>query len=257
MPSALETVAIGALVLAAPSMSFAAAEPQSTQKPSASTQAELARIVTEQLDAIGRGDMQAYGKDMADELLYIPSDGSVFSKPQILERTLRFHDAGVGKKFEPLEDVRVIENGNSAILMARVVEHMYYRGTDIVGRYQRTQHFVRRDGRWQATLIQFTEIPENHLPRASVPAEMLRRYVGRYALTDGLINRITEEDGKLMSCFRRACTKNELVPLSDSRFRTAGDSGDVIFVTDFTGRATHYVYRYPDGQEIIATRLAD
>lgn len=257
MPSALQTVAIGALALAAPPMSFAAAEPQSTARPPASTQAELERIVTEQLDAIGRGDMQTYGKDMADELLYIPSDGGVFSKPQILERTLRFHNAGGGKKFEPLQDVRVFENGNSAILTARVVEHMYYRGTDIVGRYQRTQHFVRRDGRWLATLIQFTEIPENHLPRAKVPGKMLRRYVGRYALTDGLINTVTEENGKLLSCFRQDCRKDELVPIGGSRFRTTGDVGDVIFVTDPSGRVSHYVYRYPDGQEIIATRLAD
>ena len=43
---------------------------------------------------------------------------------------------------------------------------MIYGNREFVDCFQRSEHFVWRNGHWQAVLIQFTAIPENH--RASV-----------------------------------------------------------------------------------------
>jgi ketosteroid isomerase-like protein len=187
--------------LSLPSRSLSQAA--SPHKASEATKAELIRIVTEQLAAVGRGDMKTYGKDMADELIYITSDGNAASKEKILARTLSAFVAGVGKRFEDLEDVQVIENGTSAILTSHVVEHVIHAESEFVERFQRSEHFVRRNGRWQAVLIQFTEIAENHVVPVSVESKKLDDFVGKYAWTKGIVNTITKEDGKLMSAMAR------------------------------------------------------
>lgn len=227
----------------------------SQENASSATKTELIRIVTEQLAAIGRGDMKTYGKDMADELIYIPSDGVAYSKEQILARTLRFFAAGVGKRFEDLENVRVIENGQSAILISQVVEHVIHAQSQFVERFQRSEHFVRRDGRWQAVLIQFTEIAENHLAPVHVESTKLDSFVGKYAWTKGVVNTITKEDGKLMSQWRANGSKVELLARNDTTFFTRDDTGETIFVKDENRRVTHYVYRRSDGQLGRAARL--
>jgi len=233
--------------------SFSQDQPANTASPAA--RAELIRIVTGQLAAIGRGDMDTYGKDMAEELIYIPSDGGLYSKEQILARTLRYFKAGVGKKFDDLQDVQVIENGDSAILTGKVMEHVIYGEREFAERFQRSEHFVRRDGRWQAVLIQFTLIPENHRTPVKIDPKRLDECGGRYAWTEGLINTITKEDGKLLSQFRKEGTKVELLPLNDTTFFTRDDLSETIFMKDRHGRVTHYVYRRPDGQEVCAQRI--
>jgi ketosteroid isomerase-like protein len=239
--------------LCLPSVSVSQTAPPS--KASEATKMEVIRIVTEQLAAVGRGDMKAYGKDMAEELIYITSDGFAYSKDAILSRTLNAFTAGVGKRFEDLEKVQVIENGPSAILTSQVVEHVIHAESQFVERFQRSEHFVQRDGRWQAVLIQFTEIAENHLVPVNVESRKLDGFVGKYAWTKGIVNTITKDGGKLMSQWRANGSKVELLALNDTTFFTRDDTGETIFMKDGAGRVTHYIYRRPDGQLGHATRL--
>ena len=222
---------------------------------SAATRAELIRIVTEQFSAIVRGDMGTYGKDMAEELIYIPDNGIAQSKKQVLARTLRNFKAGVVKKFEDIQDVRVIENGESAILVCQLNEYLIYKGHEFVDRLRRSEHFVRRNGRWQAVLIQWTGIPVNHRAPVRIDSKKLDAYVGRYEWTNGLINTITKEDGKLMSQWRADGSRDELLPLNDTTFFARDDLGETIFVQNGVSRVTQYIYRRPDGQEFRAKRI--
>jgi hypothetical protein len=228
---------------------------QSLGSASAATRADLIRIVTEQFSAIVRGDMEAYGKDMAEELIYIPDNGIAQSKEQVLARTLRNFKAGVVKKFEDIQDVRVIENGQSAILICQLNEHVIYDGHEFVDRLRRSEHFVRRNGRWQAVLIQWTAIPVNHRAPVKIDSNKLDAYVGRYEWTNGLINTITKEHGKLMSQWRADGTKVELIALNDTTFFARDDLGETSFVKNGASKVTQYIYRRPDGQEFRAKRI--
>jgi ketosteroid isomerase-like protein len=222
---------------------------------SADTRAQLLQIVNEQFAAITRGDMAAYGSSMADDLLYIPDWGTVYTKSQILARTLRTFNEGVGKIFQDVRDVHMVDNGNSAILTCEVVERVIYGGQEFRDRLRRTVHFVRRNDRWLAVMIQFTTVPESHQMSVETDSSRLDAYVGRYAWTSGLVNTISREDGKLMSQWRTTGSKTEQLALNDSTFFARDDLGVVIFKKDNAGRVTHYIYRRPDGQEFKANRI--
>jgi ketosteroid isomerase-like protein len=222
---------------------------------SARTQAELLRIINDQFSAITRGDMPAYGSSMADELLYIPDWGTVYSKQQILARTLRTFNEGVGKIFQDVRDVHVVDFGNSAIFTCDVVERVIYGDQELMYRLRRTIHFVRRDGRWLAVMIQFTTVPESHRVAVKADSSVLDAYAGRYVWTSGLVNTLTLEDGRLMSQWRPTGSKTEELPLNDSTFFARDDLGVLVFNRDNAGRVTHYIYRRADGQELKAKRM--
>jgi ketosteroid isomerase-like protein len=226
-----------------------------TAASSARVRDELLRIVNEQFSAITRGDMAAYGSSMSEDLLYIPDWGTVYSKQQILARTLRTFNEGVGKIFQDVRDVHVVDHGNSAILTCEVVERMIYGDQELRDKLRRTVHFVRRNGRWLAVMIQFTTVPESHRIAVKTDSTVLDAYVGRYAWTSGLVNTFSREGGSLVSQWRPTSSKNEQLPLNDSTFFFRDDFGLVIFEKDSTGRVTHYIYRRADGQEFRADRM--
>ena len=219
------------------------------------TEAELLRIVTDQFSAITRGDMAAYGSSMADDLIYITHLGTVYSKPEILARTLRYFKEGMGRKFSDIRDVHVVEDTGSAIFTCEVTRQTTYGDQKFRERLQRTVHFVRRNGRWQAVLIQLTVVPENHHVAAQIDSPRLDAYVGRYLWTSGMVNTITREGGKLMSQWRATGSKTELLPLNETTFFGRDDLGETIFVKNDAGRVTHYIYRRADGQEFRAKRI--
>ena len=219
------------------------------------TEPELLRIVTDQFSAIERGDMAAYGSSMADDLLYIPDWGTVYSKREILARTLRSFKEGVGKKFEDIRDVHVVQDGGSAILTCEVIERVIYGNQEFRDRLRRTVHFVPRNGRWLAVLIQFTTVPENHHIAVQSDSMRLDAYVGRYLWTSGLVNTITREGGKLMSQWRATGSRTELLPINETTFFARDDLGQTIFVKNDAGQVTHYIYRRADGQEFRAKRI--
>lgn len=257
MKLATSATRIGALVIVM-CLSYSAAcmgQEADTTARSARTKAQLLQIVKEQFSAITRGDMTAYGSSMADDLLYIPDWGSVYTKEQILARTLRTFNEGVGKIFQEVRDVHVVDNGNSAILTCEVVERLIYGDQELSDRLRRTVHFVRRNDRWLAVMIQFTTVPESHQISAKTDAHNLDAYVGRYAWTPGLVNTFSREGGKLMSQWRATGSKSEQLPLNDSTFFARDDLGVVIFKKDNAGSVTHYIYRRPDGQEFRANRI--
>jgi ketosteroid isomerase-like protein len=254
LPSVSHTYAL-VLVLALSYPAPCGAQNASATASSARTQAELLRIVNDQFSAITRGDMAAYGSSMADELLYIPDWGTVYSKQQILARTLRSFNEGVGKIFQDVRDVHVVDLGNSAIFTCEVVERVIYGDQEFRDRLRRTVHFVRRDGRWLAVMIQFTTVPESHRIAVKADSSVLDAYVGRYAWTSGLVNTLTREDGRLMSQWRPTGSKTEELPLDDSTFFARDDLGVLVFKRDNDGHVTHYIYRRPDGQEFKANRI--
>ena len=249
---ALRTTMVGMLllVLAIPTIAAHEAPPAD-----ATTRAELIRIVSEQLDANTRGDMTTYGRHMAADLVYIPSEGGQFTKDQVLSRGSRLFDQGVIKRFGPLRDIRLIEQGDSAVLTARVTEDVLYAGQKITYDLVRSSHFVKRNGEWETVLIQFKELAQNHLPPQSRKASELRAFAGRYALTKGLIVTVKFENGKLFSRTWAGGTWDELLPIANHAFRWKNDPADITFVAPAGGKVTHYVYRRPDGQQLIARRV--
>lgn len=136
-----------------------------------------------------------------------------------------------------------------------VCERVIYGGQEFRDRLRRTVHFVRRNDRWLAVMIQFTTVPESHQVSVEMDSSALDAYVGRYAWTSGLVNTISREGGKLMSQWRATGSKSEQLALNDSTFFARDDLGVVIFKKDNAGRVTHYIYRRPDGQEFKANRI--
>lgn len=252
MAPRMAMIATLSLIVAIPTIAAHQAPPMDT-----TTRAELVRIVNEQLNANTRGDMASYGRHMAADLIYIPSEGGQFTKDQILSRGSRLHDQGVIKRFGPLRDIHLVEHGDSAVLTARVTEEVLYGRQKITYDLVRSSSFVKRDGEWQAVLIQFTELPQNHLPLQSLKSSELRALAGRYGLTKGLVVTVKFENGKLLSRTWAGGSWDELIPVGDGAFRWKNDPADIIFVNRAGGPVTHYVYRRPDGQQLIAVRVGD
>lgn len=249
---AARLVAATALFLAHGVNEAAVIEPSVT-----STRAELVRITKDQLDAANRDDMTSFGRDLAEDLIYIPSEGTPFSKAQVLARNARLFNAGVIKKWGEPRDIRVVDEGNSALLTARVTEVVSYGRQDLTYELVRTAHFAKRGGQWKTVLIQLTELPENHLQPEIRTLGELRAILGRYALTKGFVVTVKLDAGKLYSRTRSDGSWDELVPVGNQAFRWPHDPADITFVRSPQGRVTHYVYRRPDGQQLVATRLAD
>lgn len=110
---------------------------------------EVRRLERAWLDAYEQHDAKAMDAIVADDFTITFPDGSMQTKPQIMEMIRRPRPpAGQGSRFYT-EDVRARVYGDTVILLGRVVSE-YVRGGQTVKEASRyTDTYVKRGGRWQ------------------------------------------------------------------------------------------------------------
>ena len=100
-------------------------------------------------------DAAALKRILADDWIGIDFEGTVLTKPQALVGIAS--DSG-SLASTVLRNMKVRVYGNTAVVTGTDTETGDYHGKDSSGRYQWTDVFVRRGGRWQAVSSQSTKL---------------------------------------------------------------------------------------------------
>ena len=133
---------------------LAAALPLSAGRPVNSRQAdgaeqEVRKLERAWLDAYEQSDAKAMDAIVADDFTITFPDGSMQTKPQIMEMIKRPRNpASPATKFYT-EDVRSRAYGDTVILMGRVVSEYVRDGKTVKDASRYTDTYVKRGGRWQ------------------------------------------------------------------------------------------------------------
>lgn len=101
-------------------------------------------------------DAAALTRILADDWIGIDFEGTVLNKEQALSGIVS--DLSGSLDSTVLRDMKVRVYGNTAVVTGTDTETGDYHGNDRGGRYQWTDVFVRRGGRWQAVSSQSTKL---------------------------------------------------------------------------------------------------
>jgi ketosteroid isomerase-like protein len=107
-------------------------------------------------DADLRKDATVLKRILADDWIGIDFEGTVLNKEQALAGLVS--DFAGSLESTMLRDMKVRVYGNTAVVTGTDTETGDYHGQDSSGRYQWTDVFVRRGGRWQAVSSQSTRL---------------------------------------------------------------------------------------------------
>jgi len=224
------------------------------QSSDAAATARTERVVAavkERLQAISQGDRESWSRLTAEDAILVNDDGSVKGK------------AAVAASFPPvgqdvISDVRdavVRDCGASVVVTYRADEVETFGSGSVESALRRTEVWVLREGRWQALTTQGTIVPTMRWSVVTLDPKLLEEYTGRYEWSPGNVDTVSREGGRLYSRFTGDSDKDELFATSDATFFARDDFAFVSFVRGPGGRITHYVYRRPDGQSILARRV--
>lgn len=107
---------------------------------------EVRKLERAWLDAYEKRDVAAMNTIVADDFTITFSDGSMQTKPQIIESLKR--PGGSSSKFYT-EDVRSRQYGDTVILIGLVVSEWKQNDKPMIDRSRYTDTYVKRNGRWQ------------------------------------------------------------------------------------------------------------
>jgi ketosteroid isomerase-like protein len=118
----------------------AAAQPQGPA-------AEVEALERELVAAIGRGDLAAYDRIVADDYIVFPASGPETTKAEILKayRSGALHYTGL-----EIFDVKAKVFGDTAVVGAKTKGMRREGDRDVPNRVRYIRVFARRGGRWQA-----------------------------------------------------------------------------------------------------------
>jgi ketosteroid isomerase-like protein len=152
--------------------SIADAQPETNHAP-VSDEEQIRQVEIEWGDAFLRRDLATLDRLMADEYILTDPLGNVRGKAESLE-AIKTNEV----LFESTEsdNVKVLINGDTAVVSARSTFRGRYKGWSMAGRYQYTDVLVKRRGSWLAV--------GSHITALGVGALRLR--VGRF-VSDWLV----------------------------------------------------------------------
>lgn len=135
---------------------------------SAQTQAEqeVRKLERAWLDAYERHDAKAMDAIVADDFTITYADGSVQTKPQIINiiNAPRRADQPPLKVYT--EDVQARVYGDAVVLTGRVVTEWQQNGQPVKQQNRYTDTYVKRGGRWQVVASHLSSVPK---PKAQSP----------------------------------------------------------------------------------------
>jgi hypothetical protein len=181
----------------------------------------------------------------------VSDDGSVKNKAAV---AASFPRAGQ----DVLSDLRdaVVRNSGAAVVVTYLVREVEtFASSSIETTLRRTEVWVSRDGRWQAVATQGTLLPVMHWNVVTPDPKLLDEYTGRYEWSPGRVDTVTRAEGRLYSSFGGSSDRDELFATGEATFFAQNDFSFISFVRGAGGRITHYVYRRPAGQSVVARRL--
>jgi ketosteroid isomerase-like protein len=110
---------------------------------------EVRKLERAWLDAYEQSDAKAMGAIVADDFTITFPDGSMQTKPQIMEMIKRPRGPASPAPRFYTEDVRSRAYGDTVILMGRVISEYAREGKTVKDASRYTDTYVKRGGRWQ------------------------------------------------------------------------------------------------------------
>jgi ketosteroid isomerase-like protein len=125
---------------------------------------EVERLERDLVAAIGRGDLAAYDRIVADDYVAFLPDGGESSKPEILAS----YRSGA-RRYTGLEifDVKARVFGETAVVSAKTKGFRWEAGRDVPNRVRYIRVFAKRNGRWRAVAQMSAPLPQEDSVRTS------------------------------------------------------------------------------------------
>jgi ketosteroid isomerase-like protein len=122
-----------------------------------SAQQEVRKLERAWLDAYEKRDVAAMTAIVADDFTITFVDGTMQTKPQIIESLKR--PGGSSSKFLT-ENVQSREYGDTVILIGTVISEWTRNGKAMSDRSRYTDTYVKRNGRWQVVASHLSNAPK-------------------------------------------------------------------------------------------------
>lgn len=201
---------------------------------------QLERKTQELLDAIAAGNREPWVRYLHDDLIYAAEDGSIKSKPQLLEELQPLPKQIWGKL--RVAHFRTVRSGSTAVCSYVTEEEEGYYGQVIHARYQSTDTWIETTGGWRLLASQVLALRDDP-PHLALPAAALDQYVGSYSLTPEVTYTI-RRDGDVLVGQRTGRKPETLRPeVADYFFVPGQPRLRKVFQRDAAGRIAGFVER--------------
>lgn len=204
-------------------------------------ESQIINLSQKRFRAFAAGDRGVLQDMVADDAIFMYSDGRVLNKPQMLEQVAKFP----GKYEFHYEDVQFRSFQDSAMLCFRL---LYNDSTALDSepiQYLETDVFALRRGRWLLVGVHGTAVPYPNSHEVALSPSQLQDYVGIYQAGDQHYE-ITSEGDQLFGQ-RSGFPKAKWHAESENVFFVDGDpAGRKIFVRDKKGRVNEMIRIGPE-----------
>lgn len=203
------------------------------------------------MDAIAKGDKTIWDRVLDENCVYTSEEGQTLSKKELLEQLVGLPPGLTGSI--KVEDLTVQELGAVAIVRYTANESEDVFGQKLKTKYRVTDVFRKNEPDWKLVSSHLSVVTADPPPQ-DVSRENWPELEGVYALMpDGWKLNVTLRDGELWAG-RSPDKMKLLIPLAPNVFVRKGLLGELIFVTDKTGKASKIV-DYRKFEPLIWTRL--
>ena len=137
------------VILAAALPLYAARPASSGHRQEGGAEQQVRKLERAWLDAYEQSDAKAMETIVADDFTITFPDGSIQTKPQIMEMIKRPRNPATPPVKFYTEDVRARVYGDTVILLGRVVSEYVRDGKTVKEASRYTDTYVKRGGRWQ------------------------------------------------------------------------------------------------------------
>ncbi len=209
-------------------------------------------LIAQRLDAYGRGDSAAYSHLIANEFVHIMDTGVRRTRDELLEHVA----ANKGSKFRfDVGTLHARVYGQLAVVDCEEIHYLSFGRREIATPLHETDVFIWREGRW--LYLQHQETLKVVNPKAEAQdVRSLDDYAGRYEWWPGYVDIITRKGNTLFGQDSVNAAPTPMEASSGESFFVKGDASQTTFVRDRHGRVTHYLLHFPNGQVVIARKLA-
>lgn len=243
LPCSMVHVAAGLLALAGAAQAAA---------PTNDLESTLKRVARERILQFDRGDRRLWSAYVAPGYLIATPAGPVRTRSDVMDG---FEPPKEGyRDVFNFEDVHVSRDGDTAVMSYVIDEHEFWdEAKYVIPKLRKTDTFVLRDNRWLLLASQETFVPAEY-KQTSIDTALYGQYVGQYQLMRSLRYVVSVDNGRLLLTEVGKASSKVLLPLADDTFFSKGESAQIIFVKDGTGRITHFLLR-DNGYDIKVPKL--
>ena len=220
----------------------------SNTQDTASIKAEIERILKVQDDAYAQHDEDGnriMQSTCEDSLLYVGNDGGI-----MLSSYDYSHDLADGWIERPHD--KIFKFYNNTIIVTSIYKSYNILAEDTIFLNNRmTKVFVKDNNHWKMAHIGISPLPVSYFKESSNnnPA-VYNDYAGTYQMNPKLADTVILINGKLYIRSNTDSKRVKLFPLNDSTFMSKDFTGKIIFGKSASGKVTHEIFEFPDGQRI-------